>query len=242
MNQESSKATKPEEQEKVWVLLLCSALGAFVVGFVDLMNHGDQSTTMKVAEVIRNYIYSPVGRGGIYALILLVLLGSGSCIIYSPKSKLDAFARGLAVMTLLNTSAPTYTEKGLSGSEGESTDVHSFIQELYAGNQEPAMSSCKITLKFENGAPEDVNVMVTLRGGRSEKSLGRQRIRTKEFTIARPAGSYILQIEAEGYKRTQISINMVKDEVMNYIVTLIPSDVPLNIQKLISPDEIEPGK
>lgn len=133
MNQESPKITKPEEQEKVWVLLLCSALGAFVVGFVDLMNHGDQSTTMKIAEVIRNYIYSPVGRGGIYALLVLVILGSGSCVIYSPKSKLDAFARGLAVMTLLNTSTPTYTEKGLSGSEGESSNVHSFIQKLYAG-------------------------------------------------------------------------------------------------------------
>ena len=100
------------------------------------------------------------------------------------------------------------------------------------------MSKCKITLKFENNVPEDINVMVTLRGGRSEKSLGRQRIRTEEFTIARPAGSYILQVEAEGYKRTQLPIDIVKDEVKNYTVTLIPSPVPLNIQKLISPDEI----
>lgn len=100
---------------KMWEVLLAGGIGALIAGFTDLFTNQGSSG---VAELSRK-----IGLGGDgISLMLLVLVGIGICWVFRPATKLDGFARGLAVLTLIGiTSKNNIADEGPQTQQVESS-------------------------------------------------------------------------------------------------------------------------
>lgn len=94
---------------KMWEVLLAGGIGAFIAGFTDLFTNQGSSG---VAELSRKIALG----GDSISLLLLVALGVGICWVFRPATKLDGFARGLAILTLIG-----ITSKNNMADEGPPT-------------------------------------------------------------------------------------------------------------------------
>lgn len=79
---------------KMWEVLLAGGIGAFIAGFTDLFTNQGSSGVAELSRKIN------LGGDGI-SLLILMALGVGICWVFRPATKLDGFARGLAILTLI---------------------------------------------------------------------------------------------------------------------------------------------
>lgn len=106
---------------KMWEVLLAGGIGAFIAGFTDLFTNQGSSGVAELSRKIN------LGGDGI-SLLILMALGVGICWVFRPATKLDGFARGLAILTLIG-----ITSKNNIADEGPSTqplDALNFNQKI----------------------------------------------------------------------------------------------------------------
>ena len=90
------------------IYLSCIA-GALLLGLGDLLTNDCNATILKLGVVINKFIFQEklINSTGLISFCVLLFLAIIACYINEPKSKVDAFARGLAVLTLLNVTTPS---------------------------------------------------------------------------------------------------------------------------------------
>ena len=103
------------KKAKMWEVLLAGGIGALIASIADMFTNQGASG---VAELSRK-----IHLGGDHiSLLLLVALGIGICWVLRPATKLDGFARGLAILTLIGiTSKNNIEDKGPQTQQLESS-------------------------------------------------------------------------------------------------------------------------
>ena len=114
MSKEADKpvSLSPDKSSPNYQMYLAGGLGALFLGFGDLLNNDTAATVLKIGAMIKRHVYPGIESGGSIGLCLLVLFGVCVCWIYQPKTRIDAFARGLSVFALLTVATP-YQAAGL---------------------------------------------------------------------------------------------------------------------------------
>ncbi|MDH5366694.1 MAG: hypothetical protein OEW67_06890 [Cyclobacteriaceae bacterium] len=93
---------------KIWEVLLAGGIGAFIASIADMFTNQGESGVAELTKRIH------LGSEGL-ALLLLVVLGVAICWVVRPATKLDGFARGLAILTIIGISSKNnLADEGLS--------------------------------------------------------------------------------------------------------------------------------
>lgn len=231
----------------VWQLYLAAAFGAFCLGFGDLVKNGHTATVLKIADVIREHLFPGLGVGAAVALVLLIGLGVGYCWIQGPSTLVDAFNRGFSVFAVLavvtstdavpaGLSAPTAVGR-LGIRATPSVIAPAYAQEDLRSEiglpAEPVVpfgqAIIQITTLQDNA--EVPVTTVTLRDAATRKVIGLEQIRTATFSIQRPPGKYLVEVETPGYRRTEVMLD-INDQINAYTLSMPETALPLSVQRL----------
>lgn len=255
---------KPELIEPLWKLYLAAGFGALCLGFGDLLNNDKAATVLKISEVVRQHIWPGLEIGGLLALLILVVLGPCFCWIHQPRTRIDAFGRGFSVFALLAVAAPFQpVGKGLDSPSGsKQAETHSFGLVTSAEAADPRTPS-PVNSKGEaavaqpsGGAPTTTppttvikiepvfsagnvkNATVTIRDIRTGKVLGWEQVPANQFTINRPKGEYLIELEASGHRRTSAKL-LIMETSSAFKLKVEPSIVPVSVQRLYTSERVE---
>lgn len=224
----------------VWQLHLAAALGAFCLGFGDLVKNGHAAIVLKVADVIHEHLFPWSGAAG--ALVLLIGLGVGYCWIQGPTTLVDAFNRGFSVFAVLAIatstdavpaplSAPTAMGLGIRGTQ--SLIAPAYAQEEIGLSAEPVVplgqAIIQITTLKDN--VEMPVTTVTIRDAATKRVIGRENIRGAALRIQRTPGKYLVEVETPGYRRVEVMLK-IEDQINAYNLSLTETALPLSVQRL----------
>lgn len=218
------------------VLYLASALGAFVLGLGDYFRNEYASTTMRMGEFLTSHFHVG-GEPMVFAFVLLMILAVIGCWVYQPPTKVDAFARGLSVLSLLSLASPATGPQSLSGKDAASPGGPGGsllgIEEAFA---DAPVAYGSMTLRFvaEDGRAPVAREVVTLRAASTAQLLGRERLMTDSVRIERPLGRYLVEIEAPGFQRVQAALEIGSRPACRTI-SLRRSAVPIAVQRFYAP-------
>lgn len=107
-NETVKKEKEVMKVAKFWEVLLAGGIGAFVASITDMFTNQGESGIAELTKRIH------LGSEGV-ALLLLVVLGVAICWVFRPATKLDGFARGLAILTIIGISSKNnLADEGLS--------------------------------------------------------------------------------------------------------------------------------
>ena len=254
--------------ERFWVLFCAAAFGAFCLGLGDLLNNSNAATVLKLGEIVRQYLWPGLESSGLLALLLLVFLGGTICWLHEPKTRVDAFARGFSVFALLAVTTPYQAptadlgnpEAGLGGgnpvtapaglSDSASLGhplllMASVVPAVQGGARgqvalaaDRAVATARVHLFEEDGRTPVEGALVTLRDVSSAQVLGSETLSSHVAQIKKPTGTYVVEIEKDGYQRVQFRLALRGDHA--WAVKLAPSKVPLNLQRLRGAEDVEP--
>lgn len=254
------KTQKQETKMKVGTLYIAAALGAFFLSFSDLFRNDTAATTLKIAEVLRRYFLPQFESGAAVALVFIVICSILLCWINQPQTRVDAFARGLSVFAILTVATPydtpstdsTADQKQAPAESTEdldesSTTFGSLLREVfsttaYADTADPRLVRVEIFLDLPRGF-QDSELTSTLRKFDTAEIVTRQKTRGSRIPIAQTEGTYTLEIEAPGLRRTKAVIHLGNSDYKRYRrIEIAPSKVPLAIQRLLAPESVELSK
>lgn len=234
-------------KESAWKIYAAAAFGAFVLGFSDLLKNESTATVLKMAEVLRQYVYSGFGTGAWFALLVLAILGIALCWIHGPGTRVEAFSRGFSVFAVLAVVTPTGDPpaKVASTGAGHSTYAIGFLispANAQVGGAPPGtyVSSTKdegtvvIQLPHLKDLENPPRSVVTLRDAKSEKVVATERVSGSKFKISKPVGSYLVEIETPGYRRMSVALE-IEHGFSAYALSVKEAAVPLNVQRLYGP-------
>jgi hypothetical protein len=229
------------KNEKPLSLYFASSLGALFVGIGDLTNQ-DASLTIKLGESLFPGVSTPY-----LSLLTLMIFGFVANWVYMSTNKIEAFARGCAIFSILNIANPYKVPEDATAKQNTSNTTSSInkkttmegsflgITEAYAQTNE--MSNFILKFKSNSNKESEPQARVTIRDAESKKILGRSWVKG-ELVVQRPPGKYILEWESPGYQRSQSQIN-IDDKTSIYVLPLEKSKVPLAIQRFYFPKEVE---
>lgn len=81
----------------IWEMMLAGFLGAELIAFGDLAVNNEAAAIIKIQNLFPNSYYA-----GLIAFLLIGVIGAAVCWVFTPKTRMDAFARGFSVFALLN--------------------------------------------------------------------------------------------------------------------------------------------
>jgi hypothetical protein len=234
-------------KESAWKIYAAAAFGAFILGFSDLLKNGSAATVLKMAEVLRQYVYSGFGTGAWFALLALAILGIALCWIHGPGNHIDAFSRGFSVFAVLAVTVPTDDPPAKVTSTGAGHSAYAIDFLISPANAQMAgappgtyVSSAKnegtvvIQLPHLKDLENPPPSVVTLRDAKSEKVVTTERISGSKFKISRPVGNYLMEVETPSYRRVSVKLE-IKHPVDAYALSVKEAAVPLNVQRIYGP-------
>ena len=248
-------------------ICLAASFGALCLGFGDLINNDRAATVLKLGEVMRRYIYSGFESGGLWALVLLALLGAGVCWIHQPKTRIDAFTRGFSVFAILAVVTPFHREatqqSALASPSGASViarnqeplsaavvlafmqvqreEAHDRVQ-VSPEIRQPESNDKKVALVWlKSDAGSIDKTLVTIRDPKTAEILSSKSVMGNNFSFSSDIGEYLVEVEVLGFRRTSFTIKLTDKEV-GYSVPMTDSIFPLSWQRLVGSKEVNPKK
>ena len=239
------RTTSPTQPNKVGIFSLYFAAlgGAIIAAIADLIMNDTAAAAVKLNEVMSKYLCCSLNFGVLLAIGLLGGMGCFLCWLHAPNQKVDAFNRGVSVFAVLSIIVPfRFPQEGISGKTA--VGHRTWLFGISVAHAEGLGANGKAVVRLEvRSEPikgdEAVSPLITIRDAKTMQILGRERITTEKFEVARPVGGYILEIDAPGLRRTKASIE-IEAEPKVYEVPLKPSSIPLGIQRLYAPKEVQP--
>lgn len=262
MSHSADKAPRRAEASDTKLKLHCAAaLGAVCLGLVDLLNNSEAAASLKLGEVIRQYLVPGLESGGLVAFVVLALLGIGLCWVRQPGSRFDAFTTGFSVFAILAVATP-YQQRptGLDeGAVGESEPVGVarplVPEEARAGRARPearfvlAAQGARAPVEKDDKAThvairllaqkELESSLVVLRDPSTARILGYARVEGSDVKLVRSSGEYLVEVEASGFRRVQFRLKLEDSGSESYVVKLQQSAVPLALQRLVAAKPVQ---
>lgn len=93
--EETINGTSLTMKSRKWEVLLAGALGAFFAGLGDWLTNKGGSIVAELERLLE------LPGGEISSLMLMGLAGATICWVFHPDTKIDGFARGLAILTVI---------------------------------------------------------------------------------------------------------------------------------------------
>lgn len=225
-----------------WPICAAGAAGAFTLAIGDLFRE-DLSRLARISEVLVT-LGLPGPRGLLFPLLLVVGLGGMIAWVHRPRVTSDAFVWGLSVFAVLGTAAPAGTygpleEPGLPDGTARSDTLEpaaAASRTLAPANplaaaKGPARASIRV-LGYE-GSPA---ALVTVRDLATKQIIARARVTGRTVVIEQASGRYLVDFEAQGYRRIQFRLTL--DGDASYRLKATRSSVPLAIQRLTAPEKV----
>jgi len=253
--------TKPEPGESLLNIYLGGAIGAFCFALGDSLRNSQAAAVEKIYATMNSLLANEVPLGRTAALVVIVGLGIVACWLHRPRTRADAFARGVSVFALLTVTAPfepapPISEAGLvpdpaaMSAPASVTDAARSLlplpgrevvfarQDSGSGSddKEPARGKAKVLIESAELAKKLESALVTLKDKDSGLVLGREKVIGGVLSIERPAGSYVLEFESPGFRITQADIVLGESDKA-YAVRLAPSMIPLGLQRFVGPKD-----
>ncbi len=232
-----SEGRHPPRREKPVALYVAAALGAFFLTAGDLFTNGYAATTLKIAEVIKQHVYAGFDEA-VFIIPALMLLACCLCWVYQPRTRVDAFGRGFALFAVLSVAAPYQsTSQGADitshPSGGNPSGSVLGIGAAVAAEHSSQRYTATLNISFQeaNEPPKDAQLII--RDPKTGKILGREDIEGP-VKITAPGGTYEVEIEAKGYRRTEARVEIL-EEPQSYNIRVEKTFVPLTIQRLWAP-------
>jgi hypothetical protein len=207
--------------KKEFAFIVFSAVfGALCVGIGDLLINGDTSTVVKMADIMYMYLGAP--NNACIALLLLMLLGAGLCIVRQPKTRIDSFAIGLSIFAALTLTPYQDPDKPSNAT---------------IANNDPQIT---ITFEYAETVRETPEyAVVKLIEGNTRRSISKRFVpSTEDVRLDLDPGDYRLEVEASGIRTVSARL-IVGDSNASYTLPLEGSGMPVNLQKLYSPNEVQ---
>lgn len=239
-----------DEQYKIYI---ASGFGAFFLGIGDLITNDRAATVLKIGRVIKDHVYAGFIEGGLVPLIFLVILGAIICWVHQPKSRIDAFARGFSVFAVLAVVTPYQGQADPRGIKSVGfLELFPIINIANADTKSKKKKEPKNTGKNKGVAlfritEVDKNigawkyVYVILKEPGNEKIIAERRIMGTSFSIIKPPGAYVIEIESPGYRSVKFDVDLTKRR-KRYVISVNESIVPIGIQRLLPAKEISIAK
>lgn len=244
-NQEAPQGLHRPSKEYAVALYLAALGGSIIATIGDLLTNHNAAAAVKINEMLRKYM----GLSSDNVLIAVALLAAMACFlcwVHRPLHRLDAFYRGVAVFAALSITTPYELPKGVSSTRAaaaaESPMAGLFqISTAHAAGLAAVIRLGRVLVKLKGrtSAIEAIAPVVTIRDAQTGELLGRERVQGPEFEITRPTGSYILELDVAGYRRTKTYID-IGPEPKGYEIPIDSSPIPLGIQRLYVPREVKP--
>ncbi len=241
--------------DRPYVLYAASGLGSLFLGFFDLMNNGRTAMTAKMAEVLRTHLFMQ-DAGALFPLLFLAVMGCCVAWVYQPNTRIDAFSRGFALFALLSVGTPygnvpsNLSEEKTPGTENPGQSFlgvsQAFAQDKFQKTLvNNPLKSIGLWIQYENSGGERPSyTRIAIRDSRTGRLLGQivqDQHHSPMITIRRPAGIYLIEVEAPGYRRSAFKIEIGEDQ-RAYSVLLESTATPLVLQQLFPHKEIEAQK
>lgn len=216
--------------------------------------------------VKRNFLNGFGLEEGSAGVLLILLLGVLLCWVWRPKTPSDSFAKGASVFAVLAALVPANKLPGTPVSSytlpdersaavarsGSGTSAWEMLASI-AGAIPSAraetviplrpIAKAKITLSPAANVPGEefarqiqesgVNVWLTDADG---NPVAYQRITQPQFTVTKPAGKYLMEVEMDGYQRLRVPITLENEPRAYDLRVGEKTRVPIGIQRLYGPD------
>lgn len=244
------KDLEVQPEESTFKLYLSGAIGAFCLGFGDLINNDKAATVLKVSEVIKQNLIPGFEGGALIAFAALMIISGLLCWVHPPQSRIEAFTRGFSVFAVLAVVSPYQNvPKGLERNHDvrKSGDVSFYwISSAYAKDEavvkgpndgnavaNPPVSITLLPADATDNDPKSerlTGAVVTVREITSGKVVGADAV-GKTFSVKQPNGRYLIEIESAGFERSAAEVE-VNGHAQSINVPVERSKIPLSIQRL----------
>jgi hypothetical protein len=239
---------KPHESTRT--LYLASAGASFIAILLDLIQNTQTALGNKIGQRLSEiWPYSTLSDRAfatagsvLLAIFFLVAVSLFLCWVRKPPSREEAFVRGLGVLSVLTLIAPYNQHRGLNEAvaAGSRPMVYE-VRELAGPNvQHSGISTSMLaTVQIVIRTPEvdpGFQALITLRDANTGAVLG-TRVTGRQFSLSREPDTYVMEIEAEGYRRTRTMVT-VGGLAQAYIVDIEASKVPVGLQLVYPPDTV----
>lgn len=226
-------ASSPSPSMKA--MYFATSIGVVALVVVDSLQNGSSATAIKIGDAIKRLLgMAEFGYGALLALLFLMVMACVWCWIERPVSLKEAFIRGFTIFAFLTVAAPYDKGVGaLSTATGAGTPSGGLALISSAHAQEAVRwSTATITL------PKVKRAEVILREAESGAILARGLAAGQEVRIRQPSGLYLLEIEAPGYRRTQVPLEL-NPGIEQFTLDLQPTRVPLGLQRFYAPEQMQ---
>ena len=233
----SPALAKPQQDGPI-AIYTAAALGAFFLAIGDLFTNNNAATTMKIAEVIKQHLF--VGFDlAIFIIPGLMVLACCLCWVFQPQTRIDGFGRGFALFAMLSVATPYGSPPQGVSSANHTVTASSIlgIGAAFAAESRSAPSTATVIVSFEGRSQPPSSALLTLRDPRTARILGQQTIRGP-VTLAAQPGTYEVEIEANGYRKTTASVQ-IQRQPLSYTVSVQKTFVPLALQRLWAPKNVQ---
>jgi hypothetical protein len=178
----------------------------------------------------------------ITAALLVAIVGAFYCWVDPPKTRKDAFGRGLSVLTLTaivvpNNISPPGVKELASGQLLSRGLLAASMPALRQPTEQ--IGRAAVTLVVDSQDLQGFEALIRVLDGGSGSAIGSQAIRGNRFEVAQLPGPYFVEVEAQGYQRIRMPLD-IQAEPRAYQVPLTPSSVPLQVQRLYPPKVVAP--
>jgi len=207
---------------------------------------------------------------GLVGFLLILLLGLLLCWVWRPKTPSDSFAKGASVFAVLAALVPASTPPGApvssyilpdekstavarSGSETPAWEMLASIAGAISSARAETViplrpiAKAKITLSPAANVPSEefvrqiresgVNVWLTDADG---NQVAYQRITQPQFIVTKPVGTYLMEVEMDGYQRVRVPITLENEPRAYDLPVGEKTQVPIGIQRLYGADRKAP--
>jgi len=218
--------------------LFCTAFGTALAMLGDLTRNGNAAVLLKLREVLKTNVFAQFEAT--YLVMLLVMaIAIALAVVWPPRNRTDAFAKGLAIFALLTTATPfadvpASTDLRLSAATPSSLSAL-FISQAVAAP--PAEAFRKPVVIVFDGTPAP-GARALVRNAETGAVLGQRELdgaRT-EMAITAPRGLYDVDVEAPGFARSRARVAINGPGERASVIQVQRSAVPLAIQQLYAPN------
>ena len=170
------------------------------------------------------------------ALTMLVALGGSITLVFQPKSRQEAFSRGLALLAVVTVSTPLQESPGLD--DPVRSEVSSFlgVSTAWADVKPLPVGTIELRVYTDVSGVLPQGAQIALRDLSTGRVVARQGLVRSIMTFSRPVGSYRLTVEAPSYETVVVDFAVVLERPATVEVRLYPSSLPGVFQKVLPPN------
>jgi len=221
---------------------LSSAFGGLLAALSDILQKDQASAVMKIHYSLRTTLGAP--SNPLLVVGMLVGFGVALCFIFGADSNKRAFYIGASIPSILMTLVPYKPVPNLPSDPGHLANSVAPPAHLARKLLDPWVVLAQSTQELKSGLRVEVHLQTSdhqpvaqavfsLTQAGSERIIGRSTVKGADFAFYVVPGTYGLTVEVAGYRIVRFFVSA--GSTTAWYVTLVPTSIPLQIQRILIP-------